>query len=137
MLREIITDPLLLSRKSMPAAKEDMQTVQDLLDTIHANAERCVGMAANMIGEYKTILVAQIGKKYEVLINPEITKFAGKKFQVEEGCLSLQGVRSTERYPVIHVSYLDEKFHPKKRVFRGFEAQIIQHEIDHFSGILI
>lgn len=137
MIRDIVTDPLLLSRKSVPATKDDMQTVQDLLDTIRANAEHCVGMAANMIGVHKTIMAAQIGKRYEILMNPEIIEYAGEKYTTEEGCLSLQGVRSTERYPVITVSYLDEKFHPKKKTFRGFEAQIIQHEMDHFSGILI
>lgn len=137
MIREIVKDPLLLSRKSEPAAKDDIKTAQDLLDTLIANAEYCVGMAANMIGECKTIMAVQLGRKYEVLINPAVVSFSGEKYTTEEGCLSLTGVRSTERYPAVTVEYLDMKFRPKKRTFRGFEAQIVQHELDHFEGRII
>ena len=133
MIREIVKDPLLLSRKSEPAAKDDIKTAQDLLDTLMAHRESCVGM----IGECKTIMAVQLGRKYEVLINPAVVSFSGEKYTTEEGCLSLTGVRSTERYPAVTVEYLDMKFRPKKRTFRGFEAQIVQHELDHFEGRII
>ena len=113
------------------------QVIQDLLDTIHAHADHCVGMAANMIGVRKTILVAQIGATYQILINPVIVDHSKQSYETEEGCLSLTGQRSTQRYPMIVVEYLDRHFKKKKQIFRDFEAQIIQHEIDHFSGILI
>lgn len=111
--------------------------VQDLLDTICANADRCVGMAANMIGERKTILAAQIGKDYLVMINPKIVDHSKQCYETEESCLSLTGQRPVKRYSVIVVEYLDRKFKRKKQTFRDFEAQIIQHEMDHFEGILI
>lgn len=137
MTRDIVTDPMLLSRKSVPATQEDIQTARDLLDTVIVHADHCVGMAANMIGVCKRIMAAQIGGKYQILINPEVTDHSVQKYTAEEGCLSLKGVRTAERYAVITVSYYDEKFRQKKRTFRGFEAQIIQHEMDHFEGILI
>lgn len=137
MIRDIVKDPLLFSRRSEPAAIDDIETAQDLLDTLKANAEHCVGMAANMIGVCKTIMAVQLGSKYEVLINPVVVSFSGRKYAAEEGCLSLAGVRSTERYPAVTVEYLDMKFKPRKRTFRGFEAQIVQHELDHFDGILV
>ena len=123
MIREIVTDPFFLSQKSEPATKQDQQVIQDLLDTIHAHADHCVGMAANMIGVRKTILVAQIGATYQILINPVIVDHSKQS--------------STQRYPMIVVEYLDRNFKKKKQIFRDFEAQVIQHEIDHFSGILI
>lgn len=137
MVKEIVTDPIILKIKSTPATEADLQTVQDLKDTLKANSERCVGMAANMIGVHKNILAAYIGKDILVMINPEITDRGGKTYESEEGCLSLTGVRKTTRSSVITVEYLDEKFRKKKRTLRNFEACIIQHEIDHFSGILI
>lgn len=137
MIKEIVTDPIFLSQKSEPATKGDQQTIQDLLDTIEANAERCVGMAANMIGVRKTILVAQVGKEYLIMVNPKIIDHSKQYYDVEEGCLSLQGQRSAKRYPIIVVEYLDKKFKKKKQTFKDFEAQIIQHEMDHFEGILI
>lgn len=137
MIKEIVTDPIFLSQKSEPATKDDQQTIRDLLDTIEANAERCVGMAANMIGVRKTILVAQIGKEYLIMVNPKIIDHSKQSYNVEEGCLSLTGQRPAKRYNIIAVEYLDKKFKKKKQTFKGFEAQIIQHEMDHFEGILI
>lgn len=137
MIREIVKDTFFLSQKSEPATRQDLPVIQDLLDTIRANADRCVGMAANMIGERKTILAAQIGKDYLVMINPKIVAHSKQCYETEESCLSLTGQRPVKRYSVIVVEYLDRKFKRKKQTFRDFEAQIIQHEMDHFEGILI
>ena len=137
MIREIVKDTFFLSQKSEPATRQDLPVIQDLLDTIRANADRCVGMAANMIGERKTILAAQIGKDYPVMINPKIVDHSKQCYETEESCLSLTGQRPVKRYSVIVVEYLDRKFKRKKQTFRDFEAQIIQHEMDHFEGILI
>ena len=137
MIREIVKDTFFLSQKSELATRQDLPVVQDLLDTICANADRCVGMAANMIGERKTILAAQIGKDYLVMINPKIVDHSKQCYETEESCLSLTGQRPVKRYSVIVVEYLDRKFKRKKQTFRDFEAQIIQHEMDPFEGILI
>ena len=137
MVREIVTDMFFLGQKSEPATKDDLQAVTDLLDTVKANADRCVGMAANMIGVRKTILVALIGKEYVVMINPKIVDKTKLSYETEEGCLSLSGVRPAKRHKAITVEYLDRKWKKKKQTFRDFEAQIIQHEIDHFEGIII
>lgn len=137
MIREIVKDTFFLSRKSEPATRQDQPVIQDLLDTVRANADRCVGMAANMIGERKTILVAQAGKDYLVMVNPKIVDHSRQCYETEESCLSLTGQRPVKRYSVIVVEYLDRKFKRKKQTFRDFEAQIIQHEMDHFEGIII
>lgn len=137
MIRKIITDPIFLRRKSEPASKEDIQIITDLLDTLKANSDCCVGMAANMIGASKTILAAIIDNEYIVMINPKIISKSKQSFEAEESCLSLNGVRKTVRFHSITVEYLDRKFKRKKQTFTGFNAQIIQHEIDHFNGILI
>lgn len=137
MIREIVKDTFFLSQKSEPATRQDQPVIQDLLDTVRANADRCVGMAANMIGERKTILVAQVGKDYLVMVNPKIVDHSKQCYETEESCLSLTGQRPVKRYGVIVVEYLDRKFKRKKQTFRDFEAQIIQHEMDHFNGILI
>ena len=137
MIREIVKDTFFLSQKSEPATRQDLPVIQDLLDTIRANADRCVGMAANMIGERKTILAAQIGKDYLVMINPKIVDHSKQCYETEESCLSLTGQRPVKRYSIIVVEYLDRKFKRKRQTFRDFEAQIIQHEMDHFEGILI
>lgn len=137
MIREIVKDTFFLSQKSEPATKQDQPVIQDLLDTVRANADRCVGMAANMIGERKTILVAQAGKDYLVMVNPKIVDHSKQCYETEESCLSLTGQRPVKRYSVIVVEYLDQKFKRKKQTFRDFEAQIIQHEMDHFEGIII
>lgn len=137
MIKEIVTDPIFLQQKSEPATKDDIQVIRDLLDTIKANADHCVGMAGNMIGSRKRILVAQINKEYLIMVNPEIVDHLKQCYETEEGCLSLAGQRPAKRYQIIVVEYLDKKFKKKKRTFRNFEAQIIQHEMDHFEGILI
>lgn len=137
MIREIVKDTFFLSQKSEPAIRQDQPVIQDLLDTVRANADRCVGMAANMIGERKTILVAQAGKDYLVMVNPKIVDHSRQCYETEESCLSLTGQRPVKRYSVIVVEYLDRKFKRKKQTFRDFEAQIIQHEMDHFEGIII
>ena len=137
MIKPIMRDIFFLNQKSELATEADKQVAVDLLDTLKAHEEGCVGMAANMIGVRKTILVAQIGATYQILINPVIVDHSKQSYETEEGCLSLKGQRPTQRYPMIVVEYLDRHFKKKKQIFRDFEAQIIQHEIDHFSGILI
>lgn len=137
MVKDIVRDEAVLAVKSEPATKADMQTVRDLLDTVKANEERCVGMAANMIGVHKTILVALIGDEYTAMINPKIVDRSKDTYETEEGCLSLNGVRPVRRHRIITVEYLDRKFKRRREIFRDFEAEIIQHEMDHFSGIII
>ncbi|MBR1528686.1 MAG: peptide deformylase [Oscillospiraceae bacterium] len=137
MIKEIVKDPVFLAQKSEPAVKEDKQVIQDLYDTLKANRERCVGMAANMIGVRKTILAAVLNRKIQIMINPEIVSHSVQAYQTEEGCLSLNGTRKTERFQKITVVWLDENFKKKKGVFKDFEAQIIQHEMNHFEGIII
>ena len=137
MIKEIIKDPIFLSRKSEKATREDMQTICNLLDTVKANSERCVGMASNMIRECKTILVALIGGEYRIMINPEVVDTSKQTYEINESCLSHIGEKKVTRYQSITVVYLDRNFKRKKQTFHGFEAQIIQHEMDHFSGILI
>ena len=136
MIRPVVHDPMILSKPSSPATAMDMQTAIDLMDTLSANAEHCVGMAANMIGVHKRILVFSAGPFNVVLFNPVIVKKSGE-YEAEEGCLSLPGVRKTKRYKVIEVEYQDMSFKKKKDTFRDFTAQIIQHEMDHFEGKLI
>jgi len=136
MVREIVHDPMFLQRKSEDATQADLQTAQDLLDTLRANFDRCVGMAANMIGVAKRIIAVNDNGKYLVMFNPEIISKFGE-FETEEGCLSLDGERKTVRYKTIKVKYFNENFKPVKRSFSDFTAQIIQHEIDHCNGILI
>ena len=137
MVREIVTDIIFLKQKSVQATENDLSIAEDLLETLKANADRCVGMAANMIGESKTIAAVLAGKEYMVLINPVIVSRSGKEYETEEGCLSLVGKRPVKRHSVITVEYLDMKFRKKKRTFRNFDAQVVQHELDHFEGIII
>jgi len=137
MVREIVKNPLILSCKSEKATNADIQTAKDLYDTVVAHSDHCVGMAANMIGVHKTILVALIQNKYQIMINPKIIAKSKDTYQAEEGCLSLSGTRQTVRYSSITVEYLDMNFKKNKKTFREYEAQIIQHEMDHFKGILI
>ncbi|MBQ9951721.1 MAG: peptide deformylase [Clostridia bacterium] len=136
MVRPVVHDPLVLSKPSVPATAMDMQVVQDLMDTLSANAEHCVGMAANMIGVHKRILVFSAGPFNVAMINPVMVKKSGP-YEAEEGCLSLPGVRKTTRYKTIEVEYYDISFRKRKETFRDFTAQIIQHEMDHFEGKLI
>ena len=130
MVKEIIKDEFFLKQKSKSCTKEDLYIANELLETIQAYKEQCVGMAANMIGYLKTMMVVLDENKYLILIN-------GKTYQTEEGCLSLQGVRKTQRYESIKVSYLDQDFKKKIKTFKGYTAQIIQHELDHFEGKII
>ena len=136
MIKEINRDIFILSQKSVPATENDRQTGEDLLETLIANSERCVGMAANMIGVSKNIIAINDNSNYTVMHNPEILK-ADKEYETEEGCLSLDGVRKTKRYRKIKVRYLDKDLKIKIKTYDGFTAQIIQHEIDHLSGIII
>ncbi|MBQ9196093.1 MAG: peptide deformylase [Clostridia bacterium] len=136
MIRPIVHDPLFLAQKSEPATEADRQIITDLLDTLRANLDRCVGMAANMIGERKRVIAFCSGPMQMIMINPKITAKSGP-YDAEEGCLSLAGMRKTMRYHRITVSYQDQSFRPRTGEFTGFTAQIIQHEIDHCDGILI
>ena len=129
-------DPLFLARKSVPAAKEDLPVAQDLLDTLAAHRDGCVGMAANMIGVSKRIIAFDNGGQYLVMFNPELVKCAAP-YEAEEGCLSLSGTRKTKRYRSIKVRYQNEQFQTRFKTFTGWTAQIIQHEIDHCNGVLI
>lgn len=137
MVKEIMHDPIFLALKSDEATVEDMQTAQDLLDTLAANKEACVGMAANMIGVRKRIIVFDNEGTYMTMFNPEILKMSGP-YDAEEGCLSLLGgPRPCKRYKTIKVQWQNEKFQTRIKTFTGWPAQIIQHEIDHCNGILI
>lgn len=137
MIRQIITDQFILSQKSTLATKEDLAIVQDLLDTIKAHETHCVGMAADMIGFNKRIIVIKDNDEYLVMINPEIINLMGRLYEGEEGCLSHSGTRKTKRYEKIKVAYYDKNFKKKIKTFNDYSAQIIQHEIDHCNGILI
>ena len=136
MIKEIMRDAFFLQQKAVPATKEDLPLALDLLDTLKAHQEECVGMAANMIGVAKAIIVVNIGPMNVIMFNPKITKQKGK-FETEEGCLSLTGERKTVRYREIEVEFQDKNFKKQKQKFKGFVAEIIQHEIDHLHGILI
>ena len=125
-----------LRQKAQPATKEDMQVVQDLLDTLKANEAGCVGMAANMIGVNKRIIAVNMGFVNVAMLNPVIVKKSGA-YETEEGCLSLTGVRKTTRYENIEVEFQDISFHKQRQKYSGWTAQIIQHEIDHCDGIII
>ena len=137
MVRELVHDPILLSRVSENAVKEDWSIAQDLLETLIFHEKECVGMAANMIGVYKRIIAFNNEGKYEVMLNPEIVKASGE-FETEEGCLSLLGgPRKTKRFQKIKVQYQTLDLKVRLKTYQGFTAQIIQHEIDHCNGILI
>jgi len=136
MIRKIMRDEAFLAQKAEPATPEDLPVAQDLLDTLEANKERCVGMAANMIGVNKRIIVFDNEGTYKVMFNPEIIKRSGP-YQAEEGCLSLDGTRPAKRWQSIKVRYQNEKFQERFKTFTGWTAQIIQHEVDHCEGIII
>ncbi len=136
MIREIMHDPLFLGRKSAPAAAEDIPIARDLYDTLLANRKVCVGMAANMIGESRSIIVFFNGPLVMTMFNPEIVE-RSQEYEAEEGCLSLGGTRKTKRWRRIKVAYQDYQMRLRTGTFEGFTAQIIQHEIDHCSGVLI
>ena len=136
MIKPIVKDILFLGQKSEIATKEDINIVDDLVDTLRANLRDCVGMAANMIGVKKRILVFSVGEIIVPMINPVILK-KENSYETEESCLSLSGFRKITRYEKIEVEYFDRNFKKHKEIFTGFTAQIIQHEIDHFEGIII
>ena len=136
MVHQIVRDTFFLSQKSVPAVPADRAVVQDLIDTVRANADRCAGMAANMIGFHKRIIAFNAGPLAVALINPEIVS-RSSPYETEEGCLSLTGLRRTTRYQEIEVTYLDQSFKPRRQTYTGWIAQVIQHEIDHCDGILI
>lgn len=136
MIRPIVKMPVLLSAPSVDATPLDAAVGQDLLDTLAAHAHECVGLAANMIGVRKRIIVAACAGGAVLMYNPEIIEASGE-YQTEESCLSLEGVRPCARYKRIKVAYLDASFAPCENSFSGFEAQIIQHEIDHCNGVVI
>jgi len=136
MVKPIVKDILFLQQKSEPATKEDKQVVQDLLDTLKANEAGCVGMAGNMIGVKKRIIAVNMGIMNVPMINPVILKKAGP-YETEEGCLSLTGVRKTTRYQEIEVEFFDINWERQRKAYSGWIAQIIQHECDHFEGIII
>ena len=137
MVKQVVHDPILLAGKSEPATREDLQTARDLMDTFIAHKDGCVGMAANMIGVYKRIIVFDNEGTYMTMFNPQILKMSGP-YDTEEGCLSLQGgPRPCKRYQTIKVQWQNEAFQTRIRTFTGWPAQIIQHEIDHCNGVLI
>lgn len=136
MIKPIIKDILFLGQKSEDATKNDIGVIDDLIDTLRANLENCVGLASNMIGVKKRILVFTVGNLIVPMINPVILNKEGI-YETEESCLSLIGFRKTKRYKKIEVEYLDRNFKKQKQEFTGFIAQIIQHEMDHFEGIII
>ena len=136
MVKPIVKDILFLGQKSEPVTPMDINIMQDLQDTLAANRERCVGMAANMIGYKKNMIIVSMGPMDVIMINPKLVSKSGP-YDTEEGCLSLEGKRKTTRYRNIEVEFQDAGFTKKKMKFDGFVAQIIQHEIDHLDGIII
>ena len=137
MIKELMHDPIFLARKSVPATAEDLEVAQDLLDTLTFHKEGCVGMAANMIGVTKRIIVFDNEGGYMTMLNPVILK-ASDLYETEEGCLSLLGgPRKCKRYKKIKVQYQNLQLQTRIKSFSGWTAQIIQHEIDHCNGVLI
>lgn len=136
MIREINRNQKSLAQKSEPATINDQAVLTDLLDTLRAHQDVCVGMAANMIGVHKRVIIVQMGVLPVLMINPEITA-KSEPYTTSEGCLSLLGERQTTRYQNITVKFLDKNFKPTTQKFTDFVAQIIQHEIDHCDGIII
>lgn len=136
MIKPIMKDPIFLSQKSAPATVLDLPVAQDLRDTLDAHRDGCVGMAANMIGVSKRIIIFDDNGSATVMFNPEIVKRSGP-YEAEEGCLSLTGTRKAKRWRSIKVQYQNERFETRLKTYTGFTAQIIQHEIDHLGGVLI
>ena len=136
MVQPIIHDPIFLARPSLPAEKDDKQVVEDLIDTLKAHLDECVGMAANMIGVRKRIIVMAKGPMIVAMLNPVILSKSGE-YETEEGCLSLEGKRKTIRYRSIKLSWQDVQMREHVAMLDGFQARIVQHEIDHCNGVLI
>lgn len=136
MIREICRDETFLAQKAAPATADDLATAQDLLDTLTAHKDGCVGMAANMIGVCKRIIAFDNEGTYMVMFNPVIVRQSGP-YEAQEGCLSLSGVRKTKRFQTVKVQWQNEQFQTRLKTFTGWTAEIIQHEIDHCEGILI
>ena len=136
MIREICRDETFLAQKAAPATADDLATAQNLLDTLAAHKDGCVGMAANMIGVCKRIIAFDNEGTYMVMFNPVIVRQSGP-YEAQEGCLSLSGVRKTKRFQTVKVQWQNEKFQTRLKTFTGWTAEIIQHEIDHCDGILI
>ena len=136
MIREICKDETFLAQKAAPATADDLATAQDLLDTLTAHKDGCVGMAANMIGVCKRIIAFDNEGTYMVMFNPVIIRQSGP-YETQEGCLSLTGVRKTKRFQTVKVQWQNEQFQTRLKTFTGWTAEIIQHEIDHCEGILI
>lgn len=137
MIKDIVKDQFILSQKSIEATKDDLTVAQDLIDTLDAHQDHCVGMAANMIGIHKRIIIVRDGQQVLIMINPVIIKTDGRYYETYEGCLSHDGEKKARRYEKIKVEYRDIQFKVKIKTFQGYTAQIIQHEIDHCDGILI
>ena len=136
MIREICRDETFLAQKAAPATADDLATAQDLLDTLTAHKDSCVGMAANMIGVCKRIIAFDNAGTYMVMFNPVIVRQSGP-YEAQEGCLSLTGVRKTKRFQTVKVQWQNEKFQTRLKTFTGWTAEIIQHELDHCQGFLI
>lgn len=136
MIQQIMRDEVFLAQKAVPATQADLPVAQDLLDTLTAHKDGCVGMAANMIGVGKRIIAFDNEGSYMVMFNPEIVK-KSEPYEAEEGCLSLTGTRKAKRWKSIKVQYQNESFQTRFKTFTGWTAQIIQHEIDHCEGIII
>lgn len=136
MIQPVMHDPIFLAQKSAPATKEDVSVAEDLMETLIAHRDGCVGMAANMIGVLKRIIAFEDDGKYTVMFNPEIIK-CSEPYETEEGCLSLPGIRKTKRFKSIKIQFQNSEFQTRFKTYTGWTAQIIQHEIDHCNGILI
>ena len=136
MVKQIVRDVFFLGQKSEPATKDDLQVGRDLQDTLNANRGRCVGMAANMIGVKKNIIIVNMGFADVVMFNPVLVSKNGI-YETEEGCLSLEGVRKTKRYREIEVEYYDFDWKKQRLKLKDWPAQIVQHEMDHLSGKII
>ncbi len=136
MVREIVHDPVILARKSEEAGPSDLPVAHDLMDTLRANRDRCVGMAANMIGEHKRIIAIARGPMVVAMLNPKIISRFGE-YEAEEGCLSLERTRKVKRFRSIRLSWQDMQMKGHIGTLDGFQAQVVQHEIDHCDGILV
>lgn len=136
MVKDIIRDEAFLSIPSVDADEKDRAVINDIVDTLHANRDRCVGMAANMIGVNKNVIAVELGPVSIVMINPRVLKKSGE-YKTKEGCLSLEGERECVRYREIEIEYLDRTFKKRRERYSGFASEIIQHEMDHLRGIII